>query len=167
MNPEEHTKWRWDPFWLWRLAQQGRPLVWIPIVVPIEVVSFLSRPISLSVRLAANMLAGHTMLKVFAGFVVTMLGAGGIMSAAAIRRFGITPKAALVSHSNFGSRDSESARKMREALQLVREQAPDLEVDGEMHGESAISEAFSKRSGFTSTVGSVVRGSHDSILGLS
>ncbi len=63
-----------------------------------------------------------------------------VMAAAAIRRFGITPKAALVSHSNFGSRDSESAFKMRDALQLVREQAPDLEVDGEMHGESAISE---------------------------
>ena len=65
-----------------------------------------------------------------------------VMAAAAIRRFGLTPKAALVSHSNFGSRDSESATKMREALQLVREQAPDLEVDGEMHGESAISEAL-------------------------
>jgi F-type H+-transporting ATPase subunit a len=52
--------------------------------VPIEIISFLSRPISLSVRLAANMLAGHTMLKVFAGFVVTMLGAGGILSVLSI-----------------------------------------------------------------------------------
>ncbi len=68
-----------------------------------------------------------------------------VLAAAAIRRFGITPKAALVSHSNFGSRDSESARKMRDALQLVREQAPDLEVDGEMHGESAISEALRQK----------------------
>lgn len=54
---------------------------WImPVIVPIEVISFLSRPISLSLRLAANMLAGHTMLKVFAGFVVSLLGAGGIFS---------------------------------------------------------------------------------------
>ncbi|MBB4064591.1 NADP-dependent malic enzyme [Gellertiella hungarica] len=68
-----------------------------------------------------------------------------VLAAAAVRRFGITPKAALVSHSNFGSRDSESARKMREALQLVREQAPELEVDGEMHGESAISEMLRQK----------------------
>jgi malate dehydrogenase (oxaloacetate-decarboxylating)(NADP+) len=68
-----------------------------------------------------------------------------IMSAAAIRRFGITPKAALVSHSNFGSRDSESAEKMRRAIGLVKEQAPDLEADGEMHGDSAISEILRKR----------------------
>lgn len=58
----------------------GAPWWIMPIIVPIEVISFLSRPISLSVRLAANMLAGHTMLKVFAGFIVTMLGAGGILS---------------------------------------------------------------------------------------
>ena len=63
-----------------------------------------------------------------------------VLAAAEIRRFGITPKAALVSHSNFGSRESESARKMRDALALVRDMAPDLEVDGEMHGETAISE---------------------------
>ncbi|AIC27589.1 UNVERIFIED_ORG: malate dehydrogenase (oxaloacetate-decarboxylating)(NADP+) [Rhizobium etli] len=68
-----------------------------------------------------------------------------VMAAEEIRRFGITPRAALVSHSNFGSRESESATKMRNALQLVRDAAPDLEVDGEMHGESAISEALRKR----------------------
>jgi malate dehydrogenase (oxaloacetate-decarboxylating)(NADP+) len=68
-----------------------------------------------------------------------------IMSAAAIRRFGITPKAALVSHSNFGSRDSESAEKMRRAIALVTAQAPELEADGEMHGDSAISEVLRKR----------------------
>jgi malate dehydrogenase (oxaloacetate-decarboxylating)(NADP+) len=68
-----------------------------------------------------------------------------IMSAAAIRRFGMTPKAALVSHSNFGSRDSESAEKMRKAICLVKDQAPDLEADGEMHGDSAISEILRKR----------------------
>ena len=55
----------------------GAPAWILPVIVPIEIISFLSRPISLSVRLAANMLAGHTMLKVFAGFIVTMLGAGG------------------------------------------------------------------------------------------
>jgi F-type H+-transporting ATPase subunit a len=58
----------------------GAPLWIMPLIVPIEIISFLSRPISLSVRLAANMLAGHTMLKVFAGFVVTMLGAGGVLA---------------------------------------------------------------------------------------
>jgi malate dehydrogenase (oxaloacetate-decarboxylating)(NADP+) len=68
-----------------------------------------------------------------------------IMAAREIRRFGIKPRAALVSHSNFGSRDSESAAKMRLATQLVREQAPDLEADGEMHGDSAISEILRKR----------------------
>ncbi|HTO32530.1 MAG TPA: NADP-dependent malic enzyme [Pararhizobium sp.] len=68
-----------------------------------------------------------------------------IMAAQEIRRFGITPRAALVSHSNFGSRDSESATKMRKAMQLVREREPDLEADGEMHGDSAISEILRKR----------------------
>ncbi len=68
-----------------------------------------------------------------------------IMAAKVIRRFGITPKAALVSHSNFGSRDSDSAQKMRDAMKLVRKMAPDLEVDGEMHGDSAISEILRLR----------------------
>ena len=58
----------------------GAPAWIMPVIIPIEIISFLSRPISLSVRLAANMLAGHTMLKVFAGFIVTMLGAGGVLS---------------------------------------------------------------------------------------
>jgi len=58
----------------------GAPLWIMPIIVPIEIISFLTRPISLSVRLCANMLAGHTMLKVFAGFVVTMLSAGGVLA---------------------------------------------------------------------------------------
>ncbi|MEK1930393.1 MAG: NADP-dependent malic enzyme [Pararhizobium sp.] len=68
-----------------------------------------------------------------------------IMAAQEIRRFGITPRAALVSHSNFGSRDSDSASKMRKAMQIVRDLAPDLEADGEMHGDSAISEILRKR----------------------
>ncbi len=63
-----------------------------------------------------------------------------LMAAENVRRFGITPKVALLSHSNFGSSQSASAVKMREALALVQAQAPDLEVDGEMHGDSALSE---------------------------
>lgn len=54
------------------------------LLVPIEVISFLTRPISLSVRLFANMLAGHTMLAVFGGFVVALGTAGGILSALSI-----------------------------------------------------------------------------------
>src|SRR5258705_389705 len=50
------------------------------LLIPIEVISFLTRPISLSVRLFANMLAGHTMLAVFAGFVIALGGAGGALS---------------------------------------------------------------------------------------
>ncbi|OHC80974.1 MAG: F0F1 ATP synthase subunit A [Rhodospirillales bacterium RIFCSPLOWO2_01_FULL_65_14] len=50
----------------------GVPLIMAPLLVPIEIISYLSRPVSLSVRLFANMLAGHTLLKVFAGFVVSL-----------------------------------------------------------------------------------------------
>ena len=50
----------------------GVPLLMAPLLVPIEIISYLSRPISLSVRLFANMLAGHTLLKVFAGFVIAL-----------------------------------------------------------------------------------------------
>lgn len=57
----------------------GVPLVLAPLLIVIEIISFLSRPISLSVRLFANMLAGHTMLKVFAGFVVSIGKGGGFM----------------------------------------------------------------------------------------
>jgi len=64
------------------------------------------------------------------------------MAADAIRRFGIVPKAALLSHSNFGSSDSPSALKMRETLRLLREQAPDLIVDGEMHADCALDAAL-------------------------
>nr|WP_281246499.1 phosphate acyltransferase [Halomonas korlensis] len=62
-----------------------------------------------------------------------------LLAAEQVRRFGITPRAALVSHSNFGSSDFESAGKMREALALIRERAPDLVVDGEMQADSALS----------------------------
>ena len=61
-----------------------------------------------------------------------------IMAAEEMMRFGIQPKAALLSHSNFGSSNQPSAVKMREALALLRVQAPWLEVDGEMHGDVAL-----------------------------
>jgi F-type H+-transporting ATPase subunit a len=60
------------------------PFLLLILLVPIEIISFLTRPISLSVRLFANMLAGHTMLAVFAGFVIMLGGAGGILSALSI-----------------------------------------------------------------------------------
>ena len=61
-----------------------------------------------------------------------------MLAAEEMRRFGLHPRAALLSHSNFGSSNSESARKMREALCILREIAPELEVDGEMHGDTAL-----------------------------
>ncbi|HVZ69463.1 MAG TPA: F0F1 ATP synthase subunit A [Rhizomicrobium sp.] len=60
------------------------PFALLLLLVPIEVISFLTRPISLSVRLFANMLAGHTMLKVFAGFVIALGAAGGIFTGLAL-----------------------------------------------------------------------------------
>jgi F-type H+-transporting ATPase subunit a len=51
---------------------RGAPVFMLPLIVPIEILSYLSRPISLSIRLFANMMAGHTMLKVFAGFTITL-----------------------------------------------------------------------------------------------
>ena len=68
-----------------------------------------------------------------------------IMAADVVKRFGITPKAALISHSNFGSHENKSARKMRDALQLIRTQAPDLEIEGEMHADAAISQPIRDR----------------------
>jgi malate dehydrogenase (oxaloacetate-decarboxylating)(NADP+) len=61
-----------------------------------------------------------------------------VMAAEEMRRFGIQPKAALLSHSNFGSSDQPSAIKMRETLALVKQKAPWLEIDGEMHGDVAL-----------------------------
>jgi malate dehydrogenase (oxaloacetate-decarboxylating)(NADP+) len=61
-----------------------------------------------------------------------------VHAAAHVRRFGLSPKIALLSHSDFGSHDTASARKMREASRLVTAAHPDLEVDGEMHGDSAL-----------------------------
>jgi malate dehydrogenase (oxaloacetate-decarboxylating)(NADP+) len=65
-----------------------------------------------------------------------------IMAAEQMRHLGISPKIALLSHSNFGSSDSASAPKMRRALALVREQAPELEIDGEMHADCAVDESI-------------------------
>ena len=64
-----------------------------------------------------------------------------IMAAEEMRRFGLLPKAALLSHSNFGSSQWPSAIKMRQTLALLRVEAPWLEVDGEMHGDVALDEA--------------------------
>ncbi|PZU08787.1 NADP-dependent malic enzyme [Sphingomonas sp.] len=68
-----------------------------------------------------------------------------MLSAAQMRHFGIEPKAALLSHSNFGASDTASARKMRAALKQLREQQVDFSVDGEMHADSALSEALRNR----------------------
>jgi malate dehydrogenase (oxaloacetate-decarboxylating)(NADP+) len=68
-----------------------------------------------------------------------------VRAAEIVRRFAIEPKLALLSHSSFGSSPAPSARKMREALALIRERAPALEVEGEMPGEAAISETLRER----------------------
>ena len=65
-----------------------------------------------------------------------------LMAAEEMRRVGITPKVALLSHSNFGSSNAPSALKMREALELLHERDPGLEVDGEMHGDCAFDPAL-------------------------
>ncbi|MBK8183872.1 MAG: NADP-dependent malic enzyme [Candidatus Competibacteraceae bacterium] len=67
-----------------------------------------------------------------------------LLAAEEVGRF-VPPKVALVSHSNFGSHKSRQARKMAEALQLIRQRAPDLEVDGEMRGDAALSEELRSR----------------------
>ena len=68
-----------------------------------------------------------------------------IRAAALLRGFGLEPKVALVSHSNFGNRDTPSARKMRDALAILHEMAPALEVDGEMQVDSALEPAIRER----------------------
>ncbi|MAU40740.1 MAG: F0F1 ATP synthase subunit A [Kordiimonas sp.] len=68
-------------------APGGVPLWLMPMLIVIEVISYMTRPISLSVRLFANMTAGHTIMKVFAGFVVSMGAAGGALTAAAALPF--------------------------------------------------------------------------------
>jgi F-type H+-transporting ATPase subunit a len=68
----------------------GVPIYILPLVVAIEVISFVSRPLSHSVRLFANMLAGHITLNVFGGFVVMLLGAGALTKAVAVLPFAMT-----------------------------------------------------------------------------
>ncbi len=65
-----------------------------------------------------------------------------VLAAKEMRRFGLTPKVALLSHSNFGSHSDASARKMSHARELLEKLAPELEVDGEMHGDAALSESI-------------------------
>jgi len=64
-----------------------------------------------------------------------------LLAAEEVRRFGIVPKVALLSHSSFGSSDAPSAEKMRIALGIVNRLVPDLEIEGEMHGDAALSES--------------------------
>jgi malate dehydrogenase (oxaloacetate-decarboxylating)(NADP+) len=68
-----------------------------------------------------------------------------LLAADEMRRFGIAPKVALLSASNFGSAQIGSSRKMQRALELIRGLAPDLEIDGEMHGDAAMSEEIRLR----------------------
>ena len=68
-----------------------------------------------------------------------------LMAADWVRRFGITPRVALLSHSNFGSRKTDGARKMAKTAALLRERAPELESEGEMQADAALSEAMRRR----------------------
>src|SRR5487761_2052881 len=65
-----------------------------------------------------------------------------MLAAEEVRRFGLTPKVALLSHSNFGSHKDASAQKMSRARELLEQLAPELEVEGEMHGDAALSETL-------------------------
>src|SRR5437868_1319392 len=65
-----------------------------------------------------------------------------ILAAEEIRRFGIVPKVALLSHSSFGTGDDAQARKMRAAVALLNAMEPQLEVEGEMHGDAALNETI-------------------------
>ncbi|WP_395144270.1 NADP-dependent malic enzyme [Moraxella atlantae] len=78
-----------------------------------------------------------------------------VLAAQAVRNFGITPRVALLSHSNFGSMDTESARKMRRAREILAEMDVDFEFDGEMHGDTALDERIRKANyDFTTLTGS-------------
>jgi malate dehydrogenase (oxaloacetate-decarboxylating)(NADP+) len=68
-----------------------------------------------------------------------------LQAALRLKLFGILPKAALLSHSNFGSRDNKHSQKMRRVLAILRERQPKLEVEGEMHADSALSEEIRQR----------------------
>ena len=68
-----------------------------------------------------------------------------LLAAEEVRRFGIVPKVALLSHSNFGTSDAPSAQKMRAVLGILRQRAPELEVDGEMHGDVALDASLRRK----------------------
>jgi malate dehydrogenase (oxaloacetate-decarboxylating)(NADP+) len=68
-----------------------------------------------------------------------------LLAAEEVRRFGIVPKVALLSHSNFGTSDAPSAQKMRQVLEILKQRAPGLEVDGEMHGDVALDAALRRK----------------------
>ncbi len=68
-----------------------------------------------------------------------------LLSAEAVRRFGETPKVALLSHSNFGSRSTSTALKMQAAMRILREEHPELEVEGEMQADAALDEVIRNR----------------------
>jgi malate dehydrogenase (oxaloacetate-decarboxylating)(NADP+) len=65
-----------------------------------------------------------------------------LLAADEVRRFGVVPKVALLSHSSFGSENTPTSIKMREVLRLLNERAPQLEVEGEMHGDAALDETI-------------------------
>ena len=100
---------------------------------------------------ALSMLIGQNGAKFFTDTYVTVdpsaeeIAEMTVLAANAIRSFGIEPRAALVSHSNFGSRDSPSAKKMREATRILKKRNVDFMFDGEMHGDSALSEPLRAR----------------------
>jgi malate dehydrogenase (oxaloacetate-decarboxylating)(NADP+) len=75
-----------------------------------------------------------------------------VIAAEQVRQFGIAPKVALLSHSNFGTYQDESALKMRKALLKIREIAPKLEVEGEMHADAALSEMIRSKTFPSSTL---------------
>jgi len=70
--------------WFKIFAPSGLPLIMYPLIIPIEIISFLSRPVTLAVRLFANMTAGHVMLKIFAIFIAYLVGSGGWKTFAAV-----------------------------------------------------------------------------------
>ncbi len=75
----------------------------------------------------------------------THIAETAVMAARVVQRFGMTPRIALLSHSNFGSTDNASARKMSEALRILRERAPELAAEGEMQADAAVSEEIRSR----------------------
>jgi malate dehydrogenase (oxaloacetate-decarboxylating)(NADP+) len=68
-----------------------------------------------------------------------------LLAAREVRRFGVVPKVALLSHSTFGSEDTPTSLKMREVLRMLGEKAPELEVEGEMHGDAALDESIRRQ----------------------